>query len=399
MAKFVGRVEFPCTIEQGRGLEGAITNVTRIGYVDGQAGHLIYRGHSIETLCESSTYEEVAYLLIFGNLPTQSELEGFQAKLRAGGKLPDPIKQLVSSLPHDAHPMNVLQSAVAALACFDADSLEVTRHTSDPQTAVETETEVAIRVLGATASIGAGIARARSGKPLLDPDPSMNFTENYLYMMDGEQPNDVTTKVMDVCLILQADHGMNASTFTGMVVHSSLADMYSTMAAAIGSLRGPLHGGANEAALADIQSIGSPDKAAAWVADRMAAHEKIIGFGHRVYKAYDPRATVLKGYAKRLCEQKDMGNLFATADTVEQAVCAAMEKAGKKIFPNVDFYSGLVYHALGFATPMFPVIFAVARTAGWAARVLEYLPENRIFRPRAVYDGPTDATYVPRAER
>ena len=399
MAKFLGKVEFPCTIELGRGLEGAITNITKIGYVDGQAGALIYRGYSIEDLCDHCTFEEVAYLLMFGDLPTSAQMEAFEEKLRQAGTLPEPVTRMIEALPKDAHPMNALQSVVAALACYDKQCLKVTEDISDPASAVEAETEVAIRILARTRTAASAIARARLGKPLLQPDPELDFTSNYLYMMSGQKPDDVMRRVMDVCLILQADHGMNASTFTAMVVHSSLAEMYSTMAAAIGSLRGPLHGGANEAALADIQSIGSPDKAADWVQRRMSEKQKIIGFGHRVYKAYDPRATVLKKHAEVLCRQKGLDNLFDTAADVEREVTIRMEAAGKKIYPNVDFYSGLVYHALGFPTPLFPVIFAVARTAGWLARVLEYLPENRIFRPRAVYNGPIDRQFKPIDQR
>ncbi|MFQ5500723.1 MAG: citrate/2-methylcitrate synthase [Phycisphaerae bacterium] len=399
MAKFLGKVEFPCTIEQGRGLEGAITNITQIGYVDGQAGELIYRGHSIQDLCEHSHYEETAYLLLFGALPTANQLEAFQAKLRDGGTLPKPIMDQIAAMPKDAHPMNVLQSVVAALACHDMESLEVTRHLSDPAAGLPVETEVAIRILARTRTVASAIARTRRGQSPIQPDPKLDFTANYLYMMTGEAPDEVTRRVMDVCLILQADHGMNASTFTAMVVHSSMSDLYSTIAAAIGSLRGPLHGGANEAALADIQTIGDPDRAKAWVRERMARREKIIGFGHRVYKAYDPRATVLKKHAETLCRQKGLETLYETAAAVEREVIEAMEAAGRKIYPNVDFYSGLVYHALGFETSLFPVIFAVARTAGWLARVLEYLPENRIFRPRAVYSGKMDQAYVPIAKR
>ncbi|MCG8406659.1 MAG: citrate/2-methylcitrate synthase [Phycisphaerales bacterium] len=399
MAKFFGRIEFPCTIELGRGLEGAITNVTQIGYVDGQAGALIYRGYSIEDLCEHSNFEEVAYLLMFGKLPTASERADFETKLQQGGTLPEPVMHLIEAKPKDAHPMNVLQSAVAALACYDEESLEVTHNVSDPAAAMKAETDVAIRILARTRTVASAIARARLGRPLIQPDPELDFTSNYLYMMTGEKPDEVTRRVMDVCLILQADHGMNASTFTAMVVHSSLSDMYSTIAAAIGSLRGPLHGGANEAALADLQTIGNPENAKTWSQEKMSKGEKIIGFGHRVYKALDPRATVLKRHAEVLCKQKGFESLFETANTVEREVTAAMEAKGKKIYPNVDFYSGLVYHALGFPTPLFPVIFAVSRTAGWLARVLEYLPENRIFRPRAVYSGQTDQTYVPIDQR
>lgn len=399
MAKFLGKIDFPCTIELGRGLEGAITNLTKIGYVDGQAGALIYRGYSIEELCEHSNYEEVAYLLIFGELPSASQLADFVGELRVAGELPESVVKLIEASPRDAHPMNVLQSAVAALACCDADSGKITEHVSNPAAAVEVETEVAIRILARTRTAAAAIARARQGLPILQPKADLSFTANYLYLMTGEPPNKVTERVMDVCLILQADHGMNASTFTAMVVHSSLADMYSTMAAAIGSLRGPLHGGANEAALADIQSIGGPDNVKPWLEKRLIAREKIIGFGHRVYKAYDPRATVLKKHAEILCRDKGLDELYQTTIALETQVIASMEAAGKKIYPNVDFYSGLVYHALGFPTPLFPVIFAVARTAGWIARVLEYLPENRIFRPRAVYTGPTDRTYAPIDQR
>ncbi len=399
MSKYVGPVEFPCEITLGRGLEGAITNVTKIGAVNGVEGKLIYRGYDIKTLCDHSNYEEVAYLLIYGNLPTQSEMSAFSAELKREGEMPAPIMRMIEGLPRDAHPMNALQAAVAAAGCFDKEGWEVTKHTSDPAAALEIERKVGIRILARTRSFASAIARAQMGKDLLQPNPDLGFTANYLYMMSGEVPDETMCEVMDVCLILQADHGMNASTFTSMVVHSSLADMYSTMAAAIGSLRGPLHGGANEAALNDFMSIGGPDKAAAWVEQRFAQGKKIIGFGHRVYKALDPRAVVLKQYAEKLCREKGFGDLYDTVETVERETLKRMEAAGKKIYPNVDYYSGLVYHALGFPTQLFPVIFAVARTAGWLARVLEYLPENRIFRPRAVYDGASDLKYVPMGER
>jgi len=399
MAKFLGRVEFPCTIELGRGLEGAITNVSQIGYVDGEEGKLVYRGYDIEDLSEHGTYEEVVYLLIFGKLPNQAEFDEFRRKLRSAGEVPAPVIRMIESMPSDAPPMNVLQAAVAALACFDDDAQYVTRQLSNPGEALQIETDVSIRILAHTRTCASAIARLRRGQKPIQPDPELDFTANFLYMMTGEKPDELMCRVMDVCLILQADHGMNASTFTSMVVHSSLSDMYATIAAAIGSLRGPLHGGANEAALEDIRSIGGPDKAADWVRQQMDQKRKIIGFGHRVYKAYDPRATVLKQHAERLCREKGLKDLFETAAKVEQEVCEAMQKAGKKIFPNVDFYSGMVYHALGFRTPLFPVIFAVSRTAGWVARVLEYLPENRIFRPRAVYNGPTDLKYRPIDQR
>ncbi|MBX3397065.1 MAG: citrate/2-methylcitrate synthase [Phycisphaerae bacterium] len=399
MPKFLGKVEFPVTIELGKGLEGAITNITRIGYVDGEEGHLIYRGYSIEELCEHSNYSEVAYLLIFGKMPTRAEQDAFSAKLQAGAVLPPAVVKVIDALPRDASPMNVLQAAIAAAGCIDREAPIVTTHASDPATAVEIETNVAIRVLSLTRAAAAYIARAREGLPIVSPDPSLSFAANYYYMMTGKKPDPITTKVMDVLLILQADHGMNASTFTAMVVHSSMSDMYSTVAAAIGSLRGPLHGAANQAALDDLLTVGGPDEAKAWVEARLARGQKVMGFGHRVYKAYDPRATVLKRYAEMLCKQHGMEKLFRTAAAIEEHVLAAMKATGKPIFPNVDFYSGVVYHVLGFSAPFFPVIFAVGRTAGWVARVLEYLPENRIFRPRAVYNGDTNLKYPPVSDR
>lgn len=399
MPKFMGRIEFPCTIELGRGLEGAITNITKIGHVNGEEGRLIYRGYSIDDLCEHTSFEEVAYLLLFGKLPTRNDLRGFETRLRASGRLPEPAKKLLDALPADAHPMNILQSVVATLGCFDKDAAEVTHHLSNPADALPKETEVAVRLLALVSTIGAAIARRRRGLKPIDPNPELSFTANYLYMMSGEKPDAVTERTMDVCMILQADHGMNASTFTAMVVHSTLSDLYSTVAAAVGSLRGPLHGGANEAALDDLEAIGGPEKVKAWVADRIARGEKIVGFGHRVYKAYDPRAVVLKKYAETLCKQLGEESLYRTAAAVEAEVVAAMQAKAKPIYPNVDFYSGLVYHCLGFEAPIFPVIFAVARTAGWVSRVLEYLPENRIFRPRAVYNGTLDDKVAPIDQR
>jgi citrate synthase len=285
------------------------------------------------------------------------------------------------------------------MGCLDKDGPSITQHVSNPAEGLRLETEVGIRVLARVRTIASGIARARRGLPVLQPDPALDFTSNYLYTMNGERPDEVTRKVIDVCMVLQADHGMNASTFTAMVVHSCLSDMYSTIAAAIGALRGPLHGGANEVALDDLQHIDGPQNAKAWVARKVAKGEKIVGFGHRVYKAYDPRARVLKRYAEKLCRDRGLGKLYETAAAVDDAVVAAMQAAGKPIFPNVDFYSGLVYQAIGFPPPLFPVIFAVSRTAGWVARVLEYLSENRIFRPRAVYDGPTDLKFIPMDKR
>ena len=398
MSKYRGAIEWPVTIELEKGLQGAITNETLIGYVDGALGRLNYRGYSIEALCGHSTFEEVTYLLLYGKLPSQAELRAFNQELVAARSIPGGVIAVLRQFPKDANPMAVLQAGVAALGAFDPSADIGTTHLADPEKAVEPETRASIRLISQIATLAAAIARIRAGDHVVEPDSELGHTANFLYMMAGEKPDALTERVMDVAMILHADHGMNASTFTAMVVHSSMSDMYSTVAAAIGSLKGPLHGGANERALAELMNnVKGPEDAQRYVDETLGAGKRIIGFGHRVYKTYDPRATVFQKFAKDLCEKKHSSNLFATAEAIEKAV---VEKVGKKgIFPNVDFYSGIVYHELGIETPLFTVLFAVARVPGWVARVLEYLPNNRLFRPRAVYTGPETLDYVPIDQR
>jgi len=395
--KFLGRVEFPVTVEIGKGLEGAIACETSIGYVDGQAGRLIYRGYGIEDLASKSSFEEVVYLLLYGRLPTKAEIQAFNKKLAASRSVSQQVLEIVLSLPKDCHPMAAVMIGVGALGACDPQANEVAQHIAHPEQAVPVETEISVRLISQVATIAAAVARARQGKEPIAPREDLSHAANFLYMMHGSEPSEIMSRVLDVSLILHADHGMNASTFTAMVIHSTLSDMYSSIAGAIGALKGPLHGGANAEALREVLQIGSPDKAPAYVEAKLSRKEKIMGFGHRVYKAYDPRARILRNFAKQLCEQHDEQVLFETAAAVEDAVIAKLGTKG--IFPNVDFYSGIVYHALGIETPMFPVIFAVSRTAGWVARILEYLPENRIFRPRAVYTGETALEYVPVEQR
>ena len=397
MSQFRGTIDWPVEVKLNRGLDGAITNETKIGYVDGQAGHLNYRGYSIEQLCEHSSFEEVAYLLIFGRLPEPAEFNRFKQDLASARTIPGGVIAALRQLPQQANPMAALQLGAAALGAFDPNADASADHMADPANAVETETRNAIRIVSQLATVGAVIARLRTGAHIVAPDPELGHTANFLYMLTGERPDRLTERVMDVAMILHADHGMNASTFTGMVVHSSMSDMYSSVAAAVGSLKGPLHGGANERALAELMTIKGPEDARRYVNETLDAGRRVLGFGHRVYKAYDPRAAVFRTYAEQLCEQKHESKLFATAKAVEEAV---IDRLGSKgIFPNVDFYSGIVYHELGIDARLFTVLFAVARVAGWVARILEYLPENRIFRPRAVYTGPETLTYAPIDQR
>jgi len=386
--KFVGKVEWPVTVQLGRGMEGAIATETRIGYVDGEKGWLVYRGYNIFDLAEHSTYEETAYLLLFGKLPTRTELDKFSAKLTGYREIPGKVIDVLKLLPKEVHPMAALRTGIAALGCYDRKADEVTP---------ENDTEIGIRLISQLATVAGAVARIRAGKEPVAPDPKLSHAANFLYMSTGKKPDDFTTRVMDVSLILHADHGMNASTFTCMVINSSLTDLYSAVCGGIGSLKGPLHGGANEKALEELLKIKDIPGAVAYVKDAIENKKKIMGFGHRVYKAYDPRAKVLGKYSEKVTEMKGMKHLYEIAKKVEDEVIAAY--GGKGIFPNVDFYSGTIYYALGIEVPLFTPIFAVSRVAGWVARVLEYLPDNRIFRPRAAYVGPLEEKYVPIAER
>ncbi|MFQ5808087.1 MAG: citrate/2-methylcitrate synthase [Armatimonadota bacterium] len=387
---FTGAVKWPLTAELGKGLEGAIACESKIGYVDGTKGWLIYGGLNVFDLAEKSTYEESAYVTLNGKLPTQAELDEFNAKLNANRAVPDEVIDTLARLPKDTHPMAALRTGVSVLGCLDPGADE---------TSVEAEMEISIKLIAQLATIAGAVAMLRKGKDPVAPDPDLGHAANYLYMSTGEKPDELAARIMDVALILHIDHGMNASTFTTMVVNSSLSDMYSSVVAGIGSLKGPLHGGANERVMYDLAEIGSPENVEPWY--RKAREEKrlIMGFGHRVYKAYDPRARILKPLSALMAEKDPkMDKLYKVAIKLDDLVCAELG-AAKGIFPNVDFYSGIVYTGLGFETAMFTPIFAVSRVAGWCARALEYLADNRIFRPRAAYVGPMTAEYVPIDQR
>jgi citrate synthase len=386
--KYVGQIEWPVTVELGKGLEGAITGETTIGYVDGQAGHLVYRGYTIEQLAENSTFEETTYLLLYGKLPTKAELDKFNKLLVSERSVPDEVIDVLRKLPRDVHPMLALEAATAALGAFDPE-------TEDES--IEAKTRVGIRLIAKMATLAGAVARIRGGRPVVAPDPKLGYGASFLYMMTGEKPTELAGRIMDIALLLHADHGMNASTFTCMVVASTMADMYSSICGGIAALKGPLHGGANERALAELRTIPDVAGAVKYVADARAQKKKIMGFGHRVYKAYDPRARILARYAEQLTDEAGKSLVYQIARKMEEEVIAAYGEKG--IFPNVDFYSGIVYDMLGIETKMFTPIFVVGRMSGWVARVLEYLPEVRIFRPRAQYIGLRDQKYVPMDKR
>jgi citrate synthase len=433
-------VEWPIQCTIGPGLEGAIACESKIGYVNGSKGWLIYRGYDIFDLCAYSTYEEVAYLLLHGKLPTAEELETFKTKLNTHRYLNKTMRLIMSFPVEEMNTMAALRmgtnlmrreftyldteagkpAPVNAISA-DEDSIpmetkpmgerhaiyefkEDKRNQHRPRL-VKTKLEQATgldacyHLISGTATLAAAIARIRDGYMPLDPDPELSHAANLLYMMTGRRPSPKEERIMDVALILHADHGMNASTFASMVVGSTLSDFYFSVGAGIAALSGPLHGGANEQVIYTIKEIGSSDNVKDWVKKAIAEKRRIPGIGHRVYKAYDPRARVLGPLARHLADcNRGVKPLLDIALTLEKEVIDTIGKE-KLIFPNVDFYSGIVYSCLGIQPDMFTPIFAVSRVAGWTARVLEYSQHNRIFRPRAMYVGELDKQYIPVAER
>lgn len=389
--QFTGELKYPVDCQVGKGLEGAIVTDTKVGYVNGAKGWLVYRGYDCFDLSEHSTFEETTYLLFEGKLPTRSELNAFSERLKGDREVPAAVYDHLRRLPiTQTHPMSALRTAVSILGNLDPNADDVT---------VAKEKEVSIRLVAQFPTLVAAIARLRQGQAILSPRNDLGHADNFLYMMTGKEPDPVIARVMDLMLILHADHGMNASTFSTMVVNSSLSDMYGSVVAGIASLKGPLHGGANEKVLYDLEEIGDVSNVQSWYTKARETKRKINGFGHRVYKAYDPRARILGPVAKMITDRDpDTRRLYEVAIQLDKLVTSELGEE-KKIFPNVDFYSGLVYRAMGIETAMFTPIFAVARVPGWTARTLEYLGDNRIFRPRAIYTGPSSQEYVPLERR
>lgn len=371
------------------GLAGVIAAESSISSIDGQNGVLRYRGIRIEELAEHSSFEEVVYLLMFGELPTESELKSLDDRLRAHREIPQGIIDLLRTLPSSTHPMVALQTAVGALAAHYP-HFEVENHE-------ENEASV-IRMIASFPTIVATFDRIRKGLEILAPKSDLDHAANFLYMLNGELPDEKQRRIIDVALILHAEHGFNASTFTGRVVGSTMANPYGALSAAVGSLSGPLHGGANERVLHMLGEIeGGVDGVEAWFTQAQAEKRKIMGLGHRVYKVKDPRATVLQGMARDLFTSHGSTPLYDMAARLESI---AKERLGEKgIAPNVDFYSGLVYQKLGMEIDLFTPFFAIARISGWGAHWCEQLKSNRIYRPTQQYAGKTDERYTPMAER
>lgn len=359
------------------GLEGIVATESRLCFIDGDAGLLSYQGYRIETLAEHATFEEVVFLLWHGRLPKQSELDELKAALVADRAIPGDVEAFLKSVAHGSKPgspMHVLRTAVSMLALSDPDANNV-----QPQAAAQK----AVRLMAQTATIVTSFDRLRKGQSVVAGDPKLDFAANFLYTLTGKKPDEVMTRAFDVALILHAEHELNASTFAARVTAATLSDIYSAVTSAIGALRGPLHGGANEDVIKMLLEAGTADKAMQMVKDRLANKIKIPGFGHRVYHTLDPRATSLKGMAKELGERTGHVELYQISKQIEQYM-----KETKNLNANVDFYSASTYYSLGIPVDLFTPIFAVSRMSGWTAHILEQYANNRLIRPRAEYLGP-----------
>ena len=375
--------EFGRKAEYREGLEGVVAALSMISSIDGENGILLYRGIPIEQLAEHSTFEETSYFLLYGRLPKRQELAEFENQLKSRRQLQPALLDLIRTFPPAANAMDLLRTSVSALGLYDSDPANNT---------AEKNLDRAIDLIAAFPTIVAAIQRRQSGKDFVAPRPDLNHAANFLYMVNGEAPTEYAARVLDVALILHADHGFNASTFTSRVVISSLSDMYAAITAAVGSLKGPLHGGANSEVMTTLLKIGSIEKVEAYVLERLKNKQKVMGFGHRVYHTYDPRARLLSQYSQKLAQLTGNAKWFDMSKKVEEIM--VREVGEKGIYPNFDFYSATVYYYMGLDQDLFTPIFAVSRIAGWTAHVLEQLQNNRLFRPRAIYPGEKNVPYV-----
>ena len=370
------------------GLAGVPAATSSISDVDGQRGILEYRGIRVETLCADSSYLETAYLLLFGHLPSKSELLQWTTDVTQHRRIKFRIIDLLKCLPESGHPMDALQAAVAALGMFYPG-----RNVKD----VENNYWSAVRLVAKLPTIVAAWARLRHGDDPISPRDDLGFSENFLYMLTESVTPPVWAEVFDDCLILHAEHTMNASTFTGLVTASTLADPYTVVASSIGALKGPLHGGANEEVVMMLKEIGTTENARAYVEGALQNKKKLMGFGHRVYKVKDPRATVLQELCRRLFKECGSSPLYAVALEIEKAAGESLNRKG--IYPNVDFYSGIIYDKMGIEVDLFTPLFAMARVSGWLAHWLEQLRENKLFRPDQIYAGEHNRPYIPLSQR
>lgn len=370
----------PTSLPIHEGLAGVVIARSEICAVDGERGTLSYRGYDIGELACHSTYEETAYLLWYGDLPNRKELEVFSADLAAERDIDDTVWRILTMLPEDVEPMDALRTSVSALSCADVD---------DGDRCLPSNIDKAIKLVAKFPTIVANYYRIQQGLERVHPDPKLGHAANFLMMINGESPTEQQAQTMDMTMLLMAEHGFNASTFAARVTAATLSDMYAAITTAIGTLKGPLHGGANRRAMQMMLEIGSQDKVEAYITDALARKQRIMGFGHRVYKkAPDPRSAYLRGRLYELCAEMGDFHFYELATTIAETV-----ETEKGLYPNVDFYTAPILYLLGIPLELFVPVFAISRIPGWTTHVMEQYAHNRLIRPLSAYVGPDNRTY------
>ncbi|MFC1508998.1 citrate/2-methylcitrate synthase [Candidatus Omnitrophota bacterium] len=369
-----------------RGLEGVVAAETDISYVDGVNGDLYYKGYNIHDIANNTvSYVEIVYLLLFGELPTTTQLRKFRRKIVSEMRVPTQVVKMMEFIPPSSHPMDVLRTAVSALTYFDPDSGD---------NSYEANFRKGIRIIAQIPTLVATLYRIRDRQRILSPDPKANMAANIMYMFNGKLPSKLRSRAMDLILLLHADHGLNASTFAARVTASTHADMHAAVTSALGTLKGPLHGGANERVMKMLKEITEVDEVEEYINTMLAQGQRVMGFGHRVYKKEDPRTVHLRMISEELCAKRGFKKLYDISHRIESYVFEA-----KGIYPNVDFYSGTVQNALGIPEEFYTTIFAASRISGWVAHILDQYENNRLIRPTSKYTGQFNREFVPISKR
>ncbi|MBK8872146.1 MAG: citrate synthase [Elusimicrobia bacterium] len=375
----------PKDLHVPKGLEDVVVGTSSITFLDGLKGRMLYKGYDAVAMAGQVSFEEIVYLLWEGDLPTRAQLQPFSKSLADNRALPAEVLAVMEKFPKHCHPMDVLREGVTLLAMVASDAHDGSQ---------KDNREKALRLVARMGTFAAAWDRIRKGLPVIPPDPTLSHSANFIYMVTGKKPDPLSVEAMDMYLSLLADHDLNASTFTARVIISTLSDMHSAIAGALGALKGPLHGGANEKAMEMFLEIGDPAQVDSWVEKALQEKRKIMGFGHRVYKVEDPRSVPLRAMAHRLSVEKGDTRWYNISIKVAEAV-----QRHKNIYTNVDFYSASVLYLLGIPIDLFTTVFAAGRVAGWCAHVFEQLADNRLIRPRTDYTGPTDRVFKPLAQR
>lgn len=377
-------------VEYAKGLEGVIAGETKICKVDGLNGKLYYYGYPLDVLVENASFEEVTYLLLYGELPTPPQLEAFVVRMRSGRHLSEPILDMVRNFPLNSHPMELLQSVISYLSGYVQHRIRHSAHCNCRDT---------LHQVAQIASVIAALHRFRNGNSYIPPRDDLSHGANFLYMLNGVEPSAEEGRIMDQCFTIQAEHGFNASTFTARVVASTMSTCYASISAAIGALYGSLHGGANEKVMDMVDEIGEVANARAYIDRLLEKKQKVMGMGHRVYQTKDPRAVIMERFLEQLSSSRNDWRFYEILKEVEKIMREYMDQKGKAIYPNVDFFSGAVYRLLGIPTILFTPVFALSRAPGWLAHILEQRVDNRLFRPKSLYVGEIDRPYTPLSAR